>query len=210
MRVGWGLAGLRALSADADVVVVVDVLSFSTACAVAAEQGAVVLPWDPDTPVPATTVDQLVAGPRGSGTWSLSPASLRALPSGARLVLPSPNGSRLCAWARARGIAVHTACLRDRHLVAARLEAASVVAVIAAGEHWPDPADGVRFALEDWLGAGAVVDALAGSRSPEAGAAEVAYRAVASELESVLRATASGRELVRQGFAEDVRIAAGA
>jgi hypothetical protein len=41
----WGVAGARSLARTCDVVVVVDVLSFSTSVTVAVHQGAVVYPY---------------------------------------------------------------------------------------------------------------------------------------------------------------------
>ncbi|MBX2803035.1 MAG: 2-phosphosulfolactate phosphatase [Myxococcales bacterium] len=209
IRVGWGLYGLRALAAGVDVAVIVDVLSFTTSVAVAREAGAEVVPWDPATPVPTAAeagVD-VVAGPRAADGPSLSPASLTSLAAGTRLLLPSPNGSRLLAWAQREGVPAHTACLRDRQVVAQALADAGAIAVIAAGERWPG-GDRARFALEDWLGAGSVVAALTGSRSPEAVAAEAAFDAHRGDLQGALRATASGRELDARGFAHDVVLAA--
>src|SRR2546423_1373102 len=49
----WGAAGARSLAAACDVVVVVDVLSFTTCISVATAHGATVLPADPDQPLPA-------------------------------------------------------------------------------------------------------------------------------------------------------------
>jgi 2-phosphosulfolactate phosphatase len=45
VQVEWGLAGALALAADADLAVVVDVLSFTTTVTVAAEAGMVVWPY---------------------------------------------------------------------------------------------------------------------------------------------------------------------
>ena len=83
------------------------------------------------------------------------------------------------------------------------------VVVIAAGERWPDQT--LRPALEDLLGAGAIVEALAAggaaSLSPEAEAVRAVHRAT-GDIRSTLRDCASGRELVARGYAEDVDIAA--
>ncbi|MGV8970099.1 MAG: hypothetical protein ACOH1J_06590 [Microbacteriaceae bacterium] len=73
------------------------------------------------------------------------------------------------------------------------------VAVIAAGE---PRADGtLRFAVEDFLGAGAVVDALAAVGidycSPEAAAASAAYSSLRSATGHLVSASGSGQALGR-------------
>jgi 2-phosphosulfolactate phosphatase len=91
------------------------------------------------------------------------------------------------------------AWLRDRP--------ASTVAVVAAGERWPDGQ--LRPAIEDLWGSGAVLSALGETgASPEAGAAMAAFGAVAGRLGDALHVCASGRELVEDGFAADVDLAA--
>ena len=89
--------------------------------------------------------------------WSLSPAALRAAPAPARLVLPSPNGSAIAA-AAPPGVTVVAGCLRNATAVGRRVARAGPVTVVPAGERWPDGS--LRPALEDLLGAGAVVAAL--------------------------------------------------
>ncbi|MGH8067307.1 MAG: 2-phosphosulfolactate phosphatase [Candidatus Entotheonellia bacterium] len=77
--------------------------------------------------------------------------------------------------------------------------------MIPAGEHWPDGS--LRPALEDLLGAGAIIDHLAGSLSPEAQAAADLYRASMQALESRIRRCSSGKELIDRGFERDVMLA---
>ncbi|MDW4906865.1 2-phosphosulfolactate phosphatase [Streptomyces sp. ADMS] len=95
--------------------------------------------------------------------WSLSPAALRRAPFAARLVLLSPNGSAISA-AAGDTTRVVAACLRNATTVGAWLAergygtAERPVCVIAAGERRPDGS--LRPALEDLLGAGAVVASL--------------------------------------------------
>jgi 2-phosphosulfolactate phosphatase len=107
---------------------------------------------------------------------------------------------------------VVAASLRNAAAVARRLvpRVSGGVAVIAAGEQWPDGS--LRPALEDLWGAGAVISALlaagADGVSPEARSAAAAYDAVADRLCVELAACASGRELVGSGFAQDVALAA--
>src|SRR2546426_344392 len=121
VRVEWGGDGLAALAARSDVVVIVDVLSFSTCVDVAVGRGASVFP---------------------------------------------------CA---------------------------------AAGERWPT--GGLRPALEDWIGAGAVVAHLKGSLSPEAQGAKSAFGSASRRLEALLRDCMSGRELLERGFGDDLAVA---
>jgi 2-phosphosulfolactate phosphatase len=83
------------------------------------------------------------------------------------------------------------------------------VAVIAAGERWPDAS--LRPAIEDLWGAGALIAACAqGWRhvSPEARAAAAAFSAIASNLTDALSECASGQELIHLGFQDDVNTAA--
>ena len=189
---------------------IVDVLSFTTAVTVAVERGVAVLPA-PRRDARAAGVAREAGAELAVGRsevsaerpWSLSPASLRDAPAPERLVLPSPNGSAIAAAADG---AVVAACLRNAAAVARWLE--PPVTVIAAGERWPDGS--LRPALEDLLGAGAMLSALAArgglTASPEAAAARAAYEGTESVADAVRRC-ASGRELICAGFPEDVEIA---
>jgi len=205
VRLGWGRAGLARLVEVADVVVIVDVLSFTTCVDVATAADAFVVPWPVDGgEPPAGTV---VAGRPGE-RYSLSPPSLRSLPAGTRLVLPSPNGSTLTlATGRTKTFA---ACLRNRRAVAGAVaRAGGTCALIAAGERWPDGS--LRPAIEDFVGAGAVVDLLVAQGrgpSPEAMAARAAFESLAAGGTGWLHDTESGRELVGRGYGGDVDVAA--
>ena len=192
----WGLAGLRALAPLSDAVAIADVLSFSTAVDIAVARGATILPslWRDDSES---------ARSRSVG-YSLSPASLLAIPPGTALVLPSPNGSALSL--HGSDIPTYTVCLRNCEAVAAKLSAYERVAVIPAGEKWPDGS--LRPCLEDWICAGALIAALAGKRSPEAELAVAAFERFRGDLGAALADCVSGRELIDRGFARDVDLAA--
>jgi 2-phosphosulfolactate phosphatase len=83
------------------------------------------------------------------------------------------------------------------------------VAVVAAGAVRSD--DSIRFALEDLLGAGAIVDALAEVGidycSPEAAAAAAAFTGLRNATGHLIGASASGRELTANGQRADVDFA---
>jgi 2-phosphosulfolactate phosphatase len=190
------------------VVVIVDVLSFSTCVEIANSRGAIIFPYrwkDESAAAFAASVNAELAGVRrASAGYSLSPASLINIPAGTRLALPSPNGSALSL---ATGMTpTLTACLRNcRAVASAAAKYGPRVAVIPAGERWDDGS--LRPAFEDWVGAGAIISNLKGSLAPEARAALSAYLNLKHDLSRTLKQCGSGRELIERGFEQDVEIA---
>lgn len=204
----WGLNGMW--HAPAPTVVIVDVLSFSTAVDAACSVGAMVYPFkwrDNRVQRFAKSVGAQVAVQRqdaAAGELSLSPPSLTAMTPADRLVLPSPNGSSLAT----ESVAVLTiaGCLRNASAVAdAVSQAHGDVVIVAAGERWPDGS--LRPALEDFIGAGAIVSQLDGALTQEARAAQAVFEINADQLTQALRATESGQYLYRLGFDADVEFA---
>lgn len=192
-----------------DAIIIVDVLSFSTAVDIVVSKGASVYPyrWKDDSAKQfAVAKHALLADNRRSvDQFSLSPNSLRTIPEGSALVLPSPNGSALSL--STSGLPTFTACLRNAPQVAKRAAlCGSRIAVIPAGEGWPD--DSMRPCVEDLVGAGAVLAALPGRRSPEADLAISAFLNSRRNLVEVISRCSSGRELIEAGFFHDVEIAA--
>ncbi|UWF77848.1 MULTISPECIES: 2-phosphosulfolactate phosphatase [Microbacterium] len=163
VRFEWGAEGLARL-APADVVVVVDVLRFSSTVA--------------DLVAAGGTVELEAAIP-----WSINGAAVAAAADAGTVLL----GSLRNAAATARAVMAEQE----------RRGARTSVAVIAAGERAPD--DTLRFAVEDQLGAGAVIAALSDlgidHSSPEAAAASESFRALRRALRHLLSAGGSGREL---------------
>ncbi|MGA2131788.1 MAG: 2-phosphosulfolactate phosphatase [Bryobacteraceae bacterium] len=192
LRCAWGLAGVHLLAPVSDVVIIVDVLRFSTAVDVALSQGASVRPrhWNAS---------------RDAGTSPLSPSALQSIPTGATLVMPSPNGSTLAMHASCTA-ATFTACLRNCRAVAdCARKHGSRIAVIPAGERWPDGS--LRPAIEDLIGSGAVLAALPGRPSPEAEIAIAAFEHFRGNLRDALMRCSSGKELIARGLASDVELA---
>lgn len=220
-RFDWGLEGLQRLAPTADVVVIVDVLRFTSAVCAALEAGATVLPYPwakEDVHEYADSRQAIAAGFREDGGPSLSPTDLLSLTAGTRLVLPSPNGATLAFHARTLGVGLVLAgSLRNASATAhyARFHAGSgVVAVVASGEQWGDQSL-LRPAVEDLLGAGAVLSALDPSGaasaphcSPEATAARAAFRQARPMLYEALVSSSSGRELLQRGWDDDVATSA--
>ncbi len=208
VRCEWGQRGLTELAPVSDVVILVDLLSFTTALDVATSRGTTVFPYPLKGAAASnytTAVEAVLASAdRGTG-FSLSPASLQSLPGGSRLVLPSPNGAALAFVIHHPSVLA--ACLRNATAVARAADSlGSTVAVIAAGETWPSGE--LRPCLEDWIGAGAVIANLPGSRSPEAEMTAACFEHFRADLISTLRKSSSGKELMERGFACDVDLAA--
>lgn len=207
VRCEWGPEAVAAL-AGCRTFIVVDVLSFSTCVSVAAERGVVVFPHasrDSGAREHADRRRAVLAGPRGAG-YSLSPASLVAAPRGMRIVVASPNGATISLRAATQG-SVLAGCLRNVSAVCRRATArGGPFAIIPAGERWDDGR--LRPSVEDLIGAGAVAAGLSGTPSPEASAAIAVFRSAAPRLLEALMSSSSGRELVEQGFPDDVRLAA--
>jgi 2-phosphosulfolactate phosphatase len=209
-RFEWGEEGVRALGPISDVTVIVDVLSFSTSVDLATSQGASVYPcdWqDQDLDGFAKRVGAEVASSANPHGRSLSPSTLETLPPEHRMILPSVNGSQLTMAARAHSIVI-AGCLRNAAAVAERArELGSTVAVIACGERWKSTST-LRPALEDLIGAGAILRHFATSCSPEAQAAIAAFDAANSDLRATLAGCASGLEKSVAGKDRDVVLAA--
>jgi 2-phosphosulfolactate phosphatase len=218
LRFDWGPTGAAAMTAEADIAVVVDVLSFTTTLTVAVERGLTVFPyvWKGSRAEEyAADRDAVLAigrfEDRNAGGVTLSPAAMSRVEGVERIVLPSPHGSSICFALADSGLTVIGACLRNRAAVgrwlAPRLADGQRIAVVAAGERWPDGS--LRPGLEDLWGAGAVTAALGQEHaSPEARHAALAFEAARPLLTDELLACASGVELVTADFRDDVLMAA--
>ena len=191
-RLEWAGEGATLLARSCRVLVVVDVLRFTTAVEVAVRRRAKVVPQ----PMP------------GHGSpYSLSPVSLLGVPAGTQVELASPNGATVALASAAAGAVVLAGWLRNASAVAADARRlGGPVGVVAAGERRPDGS--LRFAVEDLIGAGAVLRALGGRPSPEARAAVAAFAEAVRDLPSVVAAYASGRELAARGLGADLGLAA--
>ncbi|MFQ4143573.1 2-phosphosulfolactate phosphatase [Chlorogloeopsis sp. ULAP02] len=209
IRCEWGTKGASQLAPISDIIIIVDVLSFSTATEIATNNGAIIYPyqWRDDSALEyAKSVQAELSKSRfAKDGYSLSPASLTKIPVGTKLVIPSPNGSSLTLLTgKTPTIA---GCLRNCEAVAKFAQKyGSKIAVIAAGEKWEDGS--LRPAFEDLIGAGAILSFLNGNFSPEAETAVAAFNYFKKDLLAHLKNCSSGKELIAKGFEFDVELAA--
>ena len=180
VRLEWGVDGLARL-APAEIVVVVDVLRFST-----------------------TVIDAVQRGER----YRLDAAAHAVSINGAAVAAAAADaGALVLLGALTNASAVAAAALTEQQRRGARTS----IAVIAAGELGSVDAR-LRFAVEDQLGAGAVVDALGvlgiDHTSPDAAVAAESFRALRRAAKHLLTASGSGLELIERGRRDEVLAAA--
>jgi 2-phosphosulfolactate phosphatase len=172
VRFDWGVEGADAVASDADVIVIVDVLSF------------------------CTTVDVAVAG---GGYVEVAAAEDEPDAAG----VPGADGARIAAALADHSATVIAGSLRNATAVAQWIlthqdETGNrlAIAIIAAGDRRDQ---GTRVAVEDQLGAGAIIDALAAigldACSPEAAVTSAAFASLRRATKHLVTASASGREL---------------
>lgn len=221
-RLDWGVPGVRRAAERHDIIVLVDVLSFSTTVAQAVEQGAVVHSCGEGDDVRTLTAELkaelAVARDRvpADGRFSLSPSTFDGVAVGTRVLLPSLNGG---ACSQCSGSAPHifAGALVNADAVAGAvtslLDGSQLnVTVIACGERDgadPTSSEGAfRVAIEDYLGAGSILSRIPFSHSPEAYLCASAFVKSRSRIGDLIWDCASGRELREAGFDGDVKFAA--
>ena len=188
VRLDWGIEGLERL-ASPDIVVVVDVLRFSTTVIRALEAGQTMAL---DAEARAISINGAVVAEAAAVRAAAASASALVLLGGLR------NAS-----------AVAAAVYAEQQRRGGRTS----IAVLACGERTGrDAGAPLRFAVEDQLGAGAIIDAL-GARgidhtSPEAAVAAESFRALRRATTHLVTASGSGRELTGAGLGDQVRAAA--
>lgn len=148
VRLEWGRRGAVRAAKRGDVVVLVDVLSFSTLAAIAVARGAILYPCRTQAEVEETAqrVGGVIAQRRrhvtGPGHYSLSPQTFDAAPRGARIAIASPNGATCCRLAQAAPRVfvggLLNASATAMALVQTITETNLPVTLVACGERWMD------------------------------------------------------------------------
>src|SRR5947208_1937269 len=92
LKLDWGWHGCTRAAARAEIIVLVDVLRFSTACAAAAAREISIIPAAMDEDLERLAREQKAILPP-MGFSRLSPAAYVNLAPGTRLVVKSPNGA---------------------------------------------------------------------------------------------------------------------
>lgn len=217
-RMDWGIRGVKEASLRGDIIIVVDVLSFSSAITNAVHQGVIIYPFPRTGDI--NEFGKLVEAEvcvlertraRELELPSLSATSFNQSHKGKRYVVSSINGATCVKEANENNY-IFIGCLLNTSAVASVVNKIQEdknlnITVIASGERWSgskdEPRD-LRPSIEDYLGAGAILELLDGTKSPEAKVCISAYKNSKSELKELILDSGSGRELVQMGFLEDV------
>jgi 2-phosphosulfolactate phosphatase len=178
VRLDWGIDGLVRL-APSDVVVVVDVLRYST-----------------------TVTDALASTTRVTLDDDAHAVSI----NGAALAEAAARTEAVVMLGCLRNASALAAAVMAEQTTR---DARTSVAVVAAGELVSSsPGAALRFSVEDHLGAGAVVAALGAlgidHTSPEAAAAGEAFSGLRGALRHLLTASGSGQELIERDLRDQV------
>ena len=104
-RLDWGRDGVQRAVERKDVLVIVDVLSFSTAVATAVHYGGLIYPCAQDED--SAALAQYIGGEAAvhrrdvplKGRFSLSPVTYKNIEHGTKVVLASPNGATCSRYA---------------------------------------------------------------------------------------------------------------
>lgn len=219
IKVEWGIRGAKEAARREEILIIVDVLSFSSTVIAAMENNAVIYPFPPPINEKAKNyADQfgaeLVVGRAEAiktGKHSLSPNSFTADDRGKSYVLCSLNGAA-CVEAAKKVPGLFMGSLRNAQAVAEatldlQKKSGKPITIIACGERWENAAsyeNQLRPGIEDYLGAGAIISSLNGLLSPEAFVCKQAFQGSKHELPNLIKKCGSGRELAERGFAKDV------
>jgi 2-phosphosulfolactate phosphatase len=227
IHVEWGAIGAKIGAARGDIVVIVDVLSFSTSVTIVLSNGGTAFSYSNQEiqdqggreAVARRLNAEIISRDREftDSRFSLSPVSLKNVKTQDRIVLTSINGAH-CASSASNSPIVLIGALTNRLACAEaiaqllRMNKAGRCTLVACGELWssiyPDE-EGMRPSIEDFIGVGAIAEELGFefTLSIEAQNAVTAFNSSRDELLDVLRSSVSGRQLRSRGFGGDVDLA---
>lgn len=222
VKIDWGVEGLKYALRDNDIVIIVDVMRFSSAAVTAVAEGFVIYPV-PDNDKGLKLAGEIgaeLAGKAPVARFSLSPLSYikNNQHPNKRVVLASPNGATCAALVKEHDIG-YIGCFLNAEAVARRAEREASesgrdITVIAAGEDRAAEKDGrvyyVRensgrvFAPEDYLGAGAIISFMSLPKNTDTVLCESSFNVVRDNLRDLLTESYSGRWLLQNDAQKDL------
>lgn len=217
-NVEWGIRGAREAAERGDIIIIVDVLSFSSTVITALSHGAVIYPYPPNLngKLFAEQVGaEFILGRAEAakhGLPTLSPISFSQEHANKKYVLSSLNGA-MCTWVASKVPALLIGSLLNGSSVSSianqlRLQLNTNITVVPCGEQWNDVRESensLRPCIEDYLGAGAILSNLNGTKSPESEVCIGAFQSAKQKINEIIWECESGRELRNRGYEKDVK-----
>ncbi|WP_102261480.1 2-phosphosulfolactate phosphatase [Mesobacillus jeotgali] len=217
-KVEWGRRGAREAAERGDIVIIVDVLSFSSTIVSALSAGAMIFPYPPEldgNKYAASIGAEYILGRAEAakkGKPTLSPVTFNEEHRNKRYVLSSLNGA-YCSWIASKVPLLLIGSLLNASAAAVmadklQQDTGADITVVPCGELWNDAReneDRLRPSIEDYLGAGAILAELSGGKSPEAEVCAGAFASSVNRLKELVWDSGSGRELRERGYEEDVK-----
>ncbi|MEH7107483.1 2-phosphosulfolactate phosphatase, partial [Bacillus sp. JJ1764] len=217
-RVEWGMRGAREAAERGDIIIIVDVLSFSSTVISALSNGAIIYPYPPNldgkTYAEKVGAEYILGRAEADkiGKPTLSPVSFTQEHSNKKYVLSSLNGA-FCTWIASKVPALLIGSLLNASSVSSianqlRVKSNSNITVVPCGEQWNNVKNydnSLRPSIEDYLGAGVILSYLDGDKSPEAEVCIGAFQHAKEKINELIWECGSGRELRQKGFEDDVK-----
>jgi 2-phosphosulfolactate phosphatase len=224
--IDWAIDGLRWALKKEHIVVIDDTLRFSTAVVTAINQGFTIYPVSDTTDGMryANSIGAEFAARKAKGKYSLSPSSFLEAREhkNKHVVAYSPNGAACAELVKKDDIAL-IGCLLNAEAVGRTVTSLAEktgrdVTLVAAGEQ-RDLDSGERvmyerrpswriFALEDYLGCGAILSGISLQKSAEAIGCELMFNACKDIIKDLLLDCFSGQYLTLHRSKKDVEHAA--
>lgn len=218
VKLDWGTEGLEFALKNKDIVVIVDAIRFSSAVVTAVANGFTIYPvsdFEKGKKL-AKSIGAELSGKSGKAKYSLSPASFLKKAENKEIVLCSPNGARCSEMVKDNIGAVGSflnAKAVGKWATKTAKEKKCDVTLIAAGEQrviesggavYVEETPNKVFAIEDYLGCGAIISYIDLDKSSEAEVCELAFKASKHKLRDLLMNSISGKYLIQKNLAQDV------
>jgi 2-phosphosulfolactate phosphatase len=199
--------------AKGDIIVIVDVLRFSSTVCTAVANGFSVVAFSHPNKAARYSEESgtPMSGPTGNAKYSLSPLDYLNPKAPEEIALVSPNGAALVRMIDGTAKAFIGCFLNSRalgrYLAMLSRGANKGISLIAAGEAAEGKYENLkqrRFAIEDYLGCGAILTELSMSKTAEATVCQRAFESCKHDYVKLIGESLSGKYLSERGFGFDI------
>jgi 2-phosphosulfolactate phosphatase len=227
LKLRWGTNGMRRAIKEKNIVVIVDVFRFSSAVVTAISNKVTIIPASnlKEAVLLSKKYNAIISNsysPTSKRIFSLSPQSFFRAPKNIKVALISPNGARCCRIGK-NSKNVFIGCFLNAKTIGKYVEKLSEnlqkdVTILAAGdfglpkkfkrseveEQFITKSNSKFFSLEDFLGAGAIINEMKLEKNDDAIFAQNCYNSFKKELRKILRETVGGKYLILTNREKDL------